>query len=280
MWYNLTVSEESKLRAFWRLQTFAVGSWLVVGSGLHAVLTPFPERWRKTAPYIRRWAALGARCLGVRVALEGTVPPAGSLVVANHQGYVDIVSLGSLFPCIFVARHDMRRWPLFGQLAASGATIFLNRENKRAGVRGVAQVREALKVGATVIAFPEGTSTDGTGLLPFRTGIFQAAIDAQAPVVPAAIRYLTLDGRPLDEHSRSVVGWYQGEPFVRHLLRLGSHHHVEVAIRLGEPLWPPHPQRRELAACAEEEVFRLLGLPQGRRPERVGREAAGERGAV
>lgn len=271
---------ESRVRALLRLQTFALGSWLVVGSGLAAVLTPFPRRWRKTAPYIRRWAALGARCLGVRVAVEGKLPPAGSLVVANHQGYVDIVSLGSLFPCIFVARHDMRRWPLFGQLAASGATIFLNRENKRAGVRGVAQVREALKIGATVIAFPEGTSTDGSGLLPFRTGVFHAAIDAEAPVVPAAIRYLTLDGLPLDEHSRSVVGWYQGEPFLKHLLRLGSHRRVEVAIALGEPRRPPHPDRRELAAWAEEEVFRLLRLPPGTRPRRVGRQAAQERGAL
>lgn len=274
------MSEENRLRAFWRLQTFALGSWLVVASGLAAVLTPFPRRWRKTAPYIRRWAALGARCLGVRVAVEGNLPPAGSLVVANHQGYVDIVSLGSLFPCIFVARHDMRRWPLFGQLAASGATIFLNRENKRAGVRGVAQVREALKVGATVIAFPEGTSTDGTGLLPFRTGVLQAAVDAPAPVVPAAIRYLSLDGQPLSEHTRSVVGWYQGEPFLKHLVRLGSHRQVGVTIRLGEPRWPPHPDRRELAAWAEEEVFRLLGLPLGTRPRQVGREAGKERGAL
>lgn len=280
MWYNLTVSEENRLRAFWRLQTFAVGSWLVVGSGLHAVLTPFPRRWQKTAPYICRWARLGARCLGVRVTVEGQLPPSGSLVVANHQGYVDIVSLGSLFPCIFVARHDMRRWPLFGQLAASGATIFLNRDNKRAGVRGVAQVREALKVGATVIAFPEGTSTDGSGLLPFRTGVFQAAVDAQAPVVPAAIRYLELDGKPLNEETRSLVGWFQGEPFLKHLVRLGSRRHVEVAIRLGEPRWPPHPERRELAAWAEGEVFRLLGLPPGTRPRRVGREAAQERGAL
>ncbi|MGC8915602.1 MAG: lysophospholipid acyltransferase family protein [Thermoanaerobaculum sp.] len=274
------MGETSRLRAFWRLQVFAVGSWLVVASGLAAVLTAFPRRWRKTAPYIARWARLGARCLGVRVALSGELPPPGSLVVANHQGYVDIVSLGSLFPCIFVARHDMRRWPLFGQLAASGATIFLNRDNKRAGVRGVAQVREALKVGATVIAFPEGTSTDGSGLLPFRTGIFQAAVEAAAPLVPAAIRYVSLDGQVLDDNTRSVVGWYRGEPFLTHLMRLGSHRSVEVAIRFGEARKPPHPGRRELAAWAEAAVFELLGLPKGSRPRQVGRDAPQERGVV
>ncbi|MCX7894840.1 MAG: 1-acyl-sn-glycerol-3-phosphate acyltransferase [Thermoanaerobaculum sp.] len=264
------------VRALLRLQTFAVGSWLVVASGLHAVLTPFPWRWRKTAPYIARWARLGARCLGVQVSWEGSLPPAGSLVVANHQGYVDIVSLGSLFPCIFVARHDMRRWPLFGQLAASGATIFLNRENKRAGVRGVGQVREALKVGATVIAFPEGTSTDGTGLLPFRTGVFQAAVDANAPVVPAGITYLSLDGIPLNEENRHLVGWFLGESFIPHLARLGGCRRVSVGIRVGEARFGPHPDRRELAAWAEAEVGRLLGLAPGARPRRTGRDFAPE----
>jgi len=268
----------ASLRAFWRLQLFALGSWGVVASGLHAVLTPFPRRWRKTCPYIARWARLGAFCLGVRVQYEGELPPPGSLVVANHQGYVDIVTIGSLFPCIFVARHDMRGWPLFGQLAASGATIFLHRENKRAGYRGVAQVREALKVGATVIAFPEGTSTDGTGLLPFRTGLFQAAVDARAPVVPAAITYLTLDGVPLNETNRHLVGWFRGEPFLRHLLSLGRHRRVEAHVRFGSPLLPPHEDRRSLALRAEEAVAGLLGLPPGARPREVGLAAGKTQG--
>lgn len=260
------MSAAPQLRAIFRLQLFAIGSWVVVASGLPAVLTPFPRRWRKTAPFIQRWAKLGAYCLGLKVDLEGRLPTPGSLVVANHQGYVDIVALGSLFPCIFVARHDMRGWPLFGQLAASGATIFLNRENKRAGFRGVGLVREALAVGATVIAFPEGTSTDGTGLLPFRTGVFQAAIDAGAPVVPVGIRYLSLDGKPLDAEAHKLVGWFQGEPFLRHLLRLGGHRQVKVGIKFGAPLLSPREDRRQLAARAEEAVFGLLGIPPGTRP--------------
>lgn len=269
------MGDQSLLRALLRLHLFTLGSWGVVASGLHAVLTPFPRRWRKTAPFIARWARLGAFCLGVRVRRVGPLPPPGSLVVANHQGYVDIVTIGSLFPCIFVARHDMRGWPLFGQLAASGATIFLNRQNRRAGVRGLAQVREALRVGATVIAFPEGTSSDGTGLLPFRTGVFQAAVDAGVPVVPAAIAYLSLNGQPLSEDSRHRVGWYRGEPFFRHLVSLGSCRQVEAEVRLGEPLFPPHGDRRTLARRAEAEVAKLAGFPPGARPRVAGRNAQG-----
>jgi len=275
LWYKGAVTAAERFRSLWRLQWFVIGSWLVVASGLHAVLTPFPRRWRRTAPYIARWARLGARCLGVRVEVDGELPSAGSLVVANHQGYADIVTIGGLFPCIFAARHDMRRWPVFGSLAASGATIFINRENRRAGYRGVGQVTAALRQGATVIAFPEGTSTDGTGILTFRTGIFQAAVEAAVPVVPAAIQYLTLDDAPLTEATRHEVGWYDNEPFLAHLLNLAAHRRIGARVRFGLPLEPPHQDRRTLAAAAEAAVRGLYGVAAEARPTRVGRGGRG-----
>jgi 1-acyl-sn-glycerol-3-phosphate acyltransferase len=268
------MTRTSRLRALWRLQVFAVGSWLVVARALRAVLAPFPRRWALSCPHVSRWARLGSRCLGIRVSLVGAPPPAGSLVVANHQGYADIVTIGGLFPSIFAARHDMRAWPMFGALAASGATIFINRDNKRAGFRGVGQVAAALAAGATVVAFPEGTSTDGSGLLPFRTGIFQAAADAGAPIVPAAIRYLAIDGVPVTAANRDVVGWFGGEPFVGHILRLGAHRRVDAEVVCAEPLALPHGDRRALAAAAEASVRRLLGLAGEARPATVGRRRA------
>jgi 1-acyl-sn-glycerol-3-phosphate acyltransferase len=271
VWYKGAVTGLDRVRALLRLQWFVVGSWLVVASGLHAVLTPFPKRWKRTAPYIARWARLGGRCLGVRATEVGERPRSGSLVVANHQGYVDIVTIGGLFPCIFAARHDMRRWPVLGSLAASGATIFINRDNRRAGYRGVGQVTAALQAGATVIAFPEGTSTDGTGILPFRTGIFQAAVEAAVPVVPAAIRYDALDGEPITTSSREVVGWYDNQPFLSHLLALGAHHTVDATVMYAPPLLPPHTDRRTLASEAEAAVRALLGMEGGVLPQRVGR---------
>ena len=178
---------------------------------------------------------------------------------------------GGLFPSIFAARHDMRGWPMLGALAASGATIFINRDNKRAGYRGVAQVAAALRAGATVVAFPEGTSTDGSGLLPFRTGVFQAAVDAGAAVVPAAIRYRTIDGEPVTDANRDVVGWFRGENFVGHILRLGSHRRTEAEVTFAAPLAPPHGDRRTLAAAAEASVRALLGIAAAERPAAFGR---------
>jgi 1-acyl-sn-glycerol-3-phosphate acyltransferase len=265
------MASSSRARAVARLGVFAVGSWLVVARAIFAVLSRFPERWPRTAPHNSRWARLGQRCLGIRIRRVGDLPPPGSLVVSNHYGYADVVTIGGLFPVVFAARHDMRRWPLFGALAASGGTIFINRQLKRAGARGVAQVASALAVGATVLGFPEGTSTDGTAPLPFRSGIFQAAVNARVPVVPAAVRYLELDGEPVTAENLDVVAWFRGEGFLGHVLRLASHRSVLAEVRFGEPLRPPHANRRALAAAAEARVRELRGLPP--RPEGAERGA-------
>ena len=123
-----------------------------------------------------------------------------------------------------------------------------------------------------MLAFPEGTSTDGTDLLPFRSGIFQAAVDARAPVVPAAVRYLELDGVPVTAENLDVVAWFRGEGFLGHMLRLASHRAVLAEVRFGEPLRPPHANRRALAAAAEARVRELRGMPV--------RQAPAERGAT
>jgi len=262
----------SRTRAVLRLITFAVGSWLVVAGALFALLRRFPERWKRTAPHNARWARVGQWCLGIRVRRVGELPLPGSLVVANHVGYADVLTVGGLFPVVFAARHDMRTWPMFGALAASGGTIFINREHRREGARGVGRVKAALSVGATVLAFPEGTSTDGSDLLQFRTGVFQGAVDSGASVVPVAVRYLELDGAPITGENLDVVAWFRGESFLGHALRLASHRSVVAEVRFGEPLRPPHSDRRTLAAAAEARVREMRGLPP--------RVAAPERGAT
>ncbi len=251
------------VRASGRLVAFVAGSWLVVARAIGPVLSQFPARWRRNGPHNARWARVGVRCLGIRVRRVGAPPPPGSLVVANHYGYADVLTIGGLFPVVFAARHDMRRWPMFGALAASGATIFINRQNVRAGARGVAQVTQALAAGATVLGFPEGTSAGAGTLLPFRSGLFQAAVDAGAPVVPAAVRYLEIDGEPVTAANLDVIGWFHGENFIAHALRLASHRAVLAEVRFGEPIVPPHADRRTLAAAAEARVRALLDPSSG-----------------
>jgi 1-acyl-sn-glycerol-3-phosphate acyltransferase len=246
-----------RIRGIARLVAFVVGSWLVVARGIGAVFSRFPQRWKRSAPHNARWGRVAQCCLGIRVRTVGVLPPPGSLVVANHYGYADVFTIGGLFPMVFAARHDMRRWPIFGVLAASGATIFIDRQHARAGARGIARVTAALASGATVLGFPEGTSAGAGALLPFRSGLFQAAVDSGVPVVPAAVRYLEIDGEPVTEANLDVIGWFHGENFISHGLRLASHRRVLAEVRFGEPIAPPHANRRTLTAVAEARVREL-----------------------
>ncbi len=252
-----------RVRAIARLVAFLVGSWLVVARGLGAVFSRFPQRWKRSAPHNARWGRVAQRCLGIRVRTVGVLPPPGSLVVANHYGYADVFTIGGLLPVVFAARHDMRRWPVFGALAAAGATIFIDRKRARAGARGIAKVTSALAAGATVLGFPEGTSAGAGKILPFRSGLFQAAVDAGVPVVPAAVRYLEIDGEPVTDANLDVVGWFHGENFVGHALRLASNRTVLAEVRFGEPIPPPHADRRTLAAVAEARVRELRDAAPG-----------------
>ncbi len=251
------MSLTGRIRAIARLIAFVAGSWLVVAGALGAVMSSFPRRWRRSAPHNARWGRLGRRCLGITVRTSGPPPAPGALVVANHYGYADVLAVGGAFPLVFAARHDMRRWPVFGALAAAGATIFIDRERARAGARGIGRVTAALAAGVTVLGFPEGTSRGAGELLPFRSGLFQAAVDAGAPVVPAAVRYLELDGKPVDAASLDVIGWFHGENFLAHALRLAAHRRVLAEVRFGAPIPPPHADRRTLAATAEARVREL-----------------------
>lgn len=259
-WYKGGVTA-GRLRAAWRLGTFVVGSWWVVARAWQVIHRPYPERWRLSGPAVSAWARLGCRRLGIRVARVGPAPPAGSLVVANHLGYIDILTLGGLVDGVFAARHDMRTWPVMGRLADAGAAVFINRESSRAGVHGVKRVAAALQAGATVIAFPEGTSRGGGDVLPFRTGLFEAALAAGAPVVPVGIRYTALDDHPVGGAELEVIGWFGNEPFLLHILTLAGHRSIAAEARFGEPIPPPHAGRRELAAAAEARVRGLLIPP-------------------
>ncbi|GAB1642867.1 hypothetical protein KRMM14A1259_32900 [Krasilnikovia sp. MM14-A1259] len=145
-------------------------------------------------PLLRRAAVrAGARALlallGVRLVWRGPLPRPGSLLVANHVSWLDIVALVAVVPVRLVAKSEVRTWPAVGALAAATGAIFLDRTRPRTLPRTVAEVAAALRAGRTVAVFPEGTTFCGARQGRFRPAVFQAAVDAGAPVVPVSIRY-------------------------------------------------------------------------------------------
>jgi lyso-ornithine lipid O-acyltransferase len=152
------------------------------------------------------------------------VLPTGGLVVSNHLSYLDILFYASVMPCIFVSKSDVLQWPLFGILARCGGTIFVERTRVH-GVNAPAQmIAEALKLEIPVILFPEGTSTDGSNVLPFRSALFEPAIAAKAPITPAAVGYSLRAGVEAD------LCYYGDTHFFPHLLSAMEREEIQAKI--------------------------------------------------
>jgi 1-acyl-sn-glycerol-3-phosphate acyltransferase len=127
--------------------------------------------------------------LGVRVERRGPAPRPGSLLVANHVSWLDVLVLLATAPVRLVAKGEVGRWPGIGRLAGLSGAIFVNRSRPKELPETVAEISSALRSGTSVAVFPEGTTFCGAGQGRFRPAMFQAAIDANAPVVPASIAY-------------------------------------------------------------------------------------------
>jgi 1-acyl-sn-glycerol-3-phosphate acyltransferase len=127
--------------------------------------------------------------LGVRLRWRGALPRPGTLLVANHVSWLDVVALLAVTPVRLVAKCEVRGWPGIGALAAVTGAIFLDRGRPKTLPGTVAEVTAALRAGRSVAVFPEGTTFCGGRRGRFRPAMFQAAVDAGAPVVPVSIGY-------------------------------------------------------------------------------------------
>jgi 1-acyl-sn-glycerol-3-phosphate acyltransferase len=146
-------------------------------------------RGRARAGVVRALARGLLAAMGVRLHVRGRTVRAGSLIVANHVSWLDVVVLAAAAPARLVAKHEVRGWPAVGALAAAAGTIFVDRSRPKSLPATVAEVAAALRSGASVAVFPEGTTYCGVDRGPFRPAMFQAAVDAGVPIVPLAVGY-------------------------------------------------------------------------------------------
>lgn len=224
----------------WLLVPFRVLGLVLVTSGMWAlfvlrrsVLRDHRARvaWRNRM--IRRWGRLCLPVMGVRVRVEGT-PPSGCLLVCNHLGYLDIPVLASQVPTIFVSKAEVANWPLMGPVARSAGTVFVRREQKRQLVETAARIAEELELGSSVVLFPEGTSSGGEQVLPFRASLLDPAARGGLPVAYAALRYLSPKGFP---PASEAICWWRDMPFGSHVLGLLRLPTIRAEIRFGaDPL--------------------------------------------
>jgi lyso-ornithine lipid O-acyltransferase len=181
--------------------------------------------------------------------------PDAALIVANHQSYLDILALAAYFPAQFVAKSEVRGWPLVGWLASLGGTLYVERGKVWEGVRCAKRMGALLAEGGNVICFPEGTSTNGARVLAFKPLLFLAAHGVQAPVLPVTINYTRVGGRGVNVGNRDAVCWHGEAGFLSHFWNLLGLRSVDMTLSAHAPLTPPcRVPVRTLAGLAERAV--------------------------
>jgi 1-acyl-sn-glycerol-3-phosphate acyltransferase len=193
---------------------------------------------------------------GVEIEVRGIPSPEpGTLFVSNHISWADIAVLGAVIDAHFVAKSDIASWPLLGGGARRTGTLFVERE-RRHGVSGQADaIRERLSAGDSMILFPEGTTSDGREILPFRTSLFASA-DAAQRVQPVALIYAAPDGKALTPERLAEIAWTDDEALLPNAMAL-----VSAPSRVILCFLPPvdprdFPDRKTLASFVREELVR------------------------
>ena len=249
--YDLAKTMSTALLGIWR--AFAVGFFSLCALVENAIAIPFFAQARRQyarAAWLRRWSRFACRVVGIRVTTRGSMPRSG-LLVCNHLSYLDVIVLSSLRPCVFVAKRDVAAWPLFGWLARAADTIFVDRERRLASADVVDLVREAVAGGLLVVLFPEGTSSDGSTVLPFKSALLESAVELRCPVAAAAIEYALDEGSVADE-----VCYWRDMTLVPHLINLFFKREVRSKcsfsvpkIRVGD--------RKEIARELRDEIVSM-----------------------
>ena len=198
--------------------------------------------------------------LEVRPQVHGRPYPSTDpvLIVANHVSWLDMYALNAVAGARFVAKSEVRAWPFFGTIAARFDSLFIVRGSYRDAARMRTEVAHALREGARVVVFPEGTTNDGTTVGRFHPALFQSAIDARVPVQPAAIRYH--DGRGAQSPAPVFVGDTTLLASVARVIREPS---LSVEVTFGPSLSPLGVTRKVLAEHARRWIGERLGVGDG-----------------
>lgn len=241
------------LRRFWRAPRMVVHLF----RGLGTIWFVFP---RLEAParraHIRRWSRRLLHLMGIDIRMMGALHHPNVLVVANHVSWLDIFALHAIGPVRFIAKAEIARWPLLGRLVAGVGTLFIERARRHDTHRVNQEVAKALAAGDIVAVFPEGTTTDGTELLPFKGSLLQPIVDAAGHVQPVAIRYRTPDG-----DISTLPAYADDVTFLGSFWRICGERALVVELTAIAPVAAHARHRRELAREAEDAIRAVLALP-------------------
>ncbi len=240
----------------------AILAWTGIACPIQTVLLMLPGRGK--VRFARSYWSVVCRLLGMQVRMVGR-PAAGPrprrplIYVCNHSSWIDVPVLGGRLEACFVAKEEVGGWPLVGTVARLGRTLFVSRQRKATG-RERDDMRLRLAAGDDLILFPEGTSSDGSRVLPFHSSFFAAAkpnspderdTDAVPLIQPVSVVYDRLGGLPVCRSTRTVFAWYGDMDLASHFARLARWRGMRATVLLHPVLDPAaFPSRKALSLAA------------------------------
>lgn len=179
-----------------------------------------------------------------------------ALIVANHISWLDISVIHAARHCRFVAKSDIRQWPLIGTLATGSGSLYIERTNRKDALRMVKDMADAMKDGDVVAVFPEGTTSDGRDILPFHANLLQSAILAQAPVQPMSLKFIDAA-----TGETSFAPCYIGDDtLIGSIWRTLTSSRIIAVVHFGEPQSAKGRDRRAWAHDLRQDIIRLRDL--------------------
>src|SRR5271165_3050813 len=225
-------------------------TWLAITFLFRVVFRSSSSPLAARASWLQTGCCRVMRIFNVEIRTAGPIPDRG-LLVSNHLSYLDILVLSALTPCIFVAKREVKKWPVFGWFARLGGTLFADRERRTQVEPLTRELRTVLDQGVLVVLFPEGTSSDGQTVLPFKSALFEPATHGAHTLSASVIEYRLEDGDVGEE-----VCYWKDMTFLPHLINLLSKEDVEVSVQFSR-LRQGSTNRKALARQLHAEVLKI-----------------------
>jgi lyso-ornithine lipid O-acyltransferase len=205
---------------------------------------------RQRAEQTQRACRLILRRMPVDTEIHGE-PPRQGLLVSNHLSFLDVILYGAACPCVFISKIEVLHWPLFGKAARMAGTVFVDRSRTAVGSSATADVEVALREDVCVLLFPEGTSTDGSTLLPFHSSFYEPAVRARAEVIAAAVAY-----PDAPDHVEKDVCYAGDDMFFPSLMRALALDRVAARVDFSSRR-PVYEKRKEAMNATREEILEM-----------------------
>lgn len=203
---------------------------------------------------IRWWMQRLTRIVGIRITQYGTPLTVNALFISNHISFLDIVVISAIVPVRFLSKHSVRYWPIIGYLTALSGSLFIERGKHRQLSRTLIAIQHALNNTRPVLIFPEGTTSLGTQVLTFHSGLFQAAIDKQLPVQTLTVHYRR------DQRPDRIAAYINKDNFLINLLRLMAQPQTDAHLSFTSPVDSHNHTRRSLAAICHARISQNLAF--------------------